>query len=122
MPDGLRARRTARLAREHKLNAQRFEPLRKQPRMGRLAASLAAFKCDEAPTHASALAYSRCRPARKKPRTISVAASKARRDREPTGMDSAACKGTSSTKNSPRQTFKVPIFCPCCTGAGMGPE
>src|SRR5437870_4575147 len=32
---------------------------------------------------------------------------------------SAACSGTSSTTDSPRQTFSVPIFWPSCTVAGF---
>jgi hypothetical protein len=42
------ARRAARLAREHDLDAERLEPLRQHPGMGGLAATLAAFEGDEA--------------------------------------------------------------------------
>src|SRR5262249_20735194 len=115
--DRLGAERAARLAREHNGDAQPLEPVRQQSGVGRLAGAFTALEGDEAPAHR----YSRWKPARNRLITSSVAASRARRGIEPVGTLSVDCSGTSSTSESPRQTFSMPIFWPCCTGAGTGP-
>src|SRR5262249_15840023 len=150
VPDDFGAGRAARLAREHHADAHRLKAIRQQRRMGRLTGAFAAFEGDESSTHrvltdergrtkspvvaaaphpSSARSlypfvfrYSRLKPARKRPSTSSVAASKARCGMEPVSTLSAACSGTSSTTDSPRHTFSMPIFWPCCTGARTGPE
>src|SRR5438876_5589792 len=150
VPDDFGSGRAARLAREHYADAHRPESICQQRRMGRLAGAFTAFEGDESSTHrvltdergrtesavvaaarhpSSACSlypfifrYSRLKPARKRPSTSSVAASKARCGIEPVSTLSAACSGVSSTTDSPRHTFSMPIFWPCCTGARTGPE
>src|SRR5262249_30376258 len=61
-------------------------------------------------------------PARNRPSTISVAASRARRGIDPVAPPPPPPSGTSRPPIPPRHTFSVPIFCPSSTGAGTGPE
>src|SRR6516162_9680571 len=150
VPDHFGPGRAAGFAREQYAGARRLKAIRQQRRMGRLARAFAAFEGHESSTHrvltdeqgrtesavvaaarypSSACSfypfvfrYSRLKPARKRPSTSSLAASKARCGIEPASTLSAACSGTSSTTDWPRHTFSVPIFWPCCTGAGTGPE
>src|SRR5262249_21622213 len=138
VPDDFGAGRAARLAREHHADAHRLKAIRQQRRMGRLAGAFAAFEGDKSSTHRvltdergrtesavvaaaghrslasssypSVFRYSRLKPARKRPSTSWVAASKARGGIEPVSTLSAACSGTSSTTDSPRHTFSKPIF------------
>ena len=49
MADDLGARRAARLARQHDLDAERLQALGEQLGMGGFAAAVAALECDEAP-------------------------------------------------------------------------
>src|SRR5260370_38358859 len=68
-------------------------------------------KLDPAPGIDDRANYSRLKPARNRPSTSSVAASKARRGIEPVPTRSAPSSGTSSTTNSPLHTFILPTFC-----------
>ena len=108
----------------HDLDAQRFEPVAKNPRMRRFAAAFAALEGDEISAHlilcrrcppsprtrreVKKADHSRSAPARNRPIISSVTASTARCDMLPLPTLAAVFSGCSSTRLSLRQTLSLP--------------